>query len=114
MTLPLLSTLGKDELLGLGRALQVEVAARMTVDEPRDAIARSKRASIEKIVDDAVSRDLLNTICEVCGLDASGNENQPLVMRIVAASGDGNGNGNGGYAVDRDVAKPSVSGVGIT
>ena len=35
------------------------MAARMTVDELRDVIVRSKRASIDKIVTDAMSRDLL-------------------------------------------------------
>ena len=39
-----LSALGRDYLLGIGRGLELEVAA---TDELLDAIARSKRASIE-------------------------------------------------------------------
>jgi len=92
--------------------LKLEVAARMTVDELRDAIARSKRASIDKIVTDAMSRNLLKAICEACGLDASGKEKQPLVARIItAANGEGNGNGNSNvkYIIDPEASKPSVA-----
>lgn len=105
-----LSALGKDDLLGIGRGLELEVAARMTVDEVRDAIARSKRASIDKIVTDAMSRDQLKAICDACGLDSSGKEKQPLVARIVAAAnGEGNGNGSGEYAIDPEATKPSTA-----
>lgn len=108
-----LSALGKDDLLGIGRGLELEVAARMTVDELRDAIARSKRATVDKIVTDAMSRDQLKAICEACGLDSSGKEKQPLIARIVAG-GAGNGNGSGEYTIDAETTKPSTAREGGT
>jgi adenine-specific DNA-methyltransferase len=105
-----LSVLGKDELLGIGRKLELEVATRMSVDELRDVIARSKRAGIEKIVNDGLSRDVLKAICEACGLNASGKEKQPLVQRIVtAAGGNGNGSGNGEYVIEPEAAQGGVA-----
>src|SRR4051812_41097056 len=45
-----LSALGKADLLEIGRGLELEVTTRMSVDELRDVLARSKRASMASIV----------------------------------------------------------------
>ncbi len=105
-----LSALGKNDLLMVGRALELEVAARMPVDELRDVISRAKRASIDKIVTEELSRDVLKAICEACGLDPSGKEKLPLVQRIVsAASGEPNANsgrdGEFRYVIDPEETK---------
>lgn len=80
-----LSALGKEPLLEIGRSLELEVAARMTVDELRDALASSKRATLESIVSETLSRDGLKHICEALGLDSAGREKAVLVERILAA-----------------------------
>ena len=99
------SALGKEELLEIGRRLDLEVVARMTVDELRDAIAGSKRARLAEIVADSLSRDTLKAICVACGLDDTGKEKAPLVERILAA-GD---KGSNGYKVDPAASKGSIA-----
>lgn len=99
------SALGKEELLEIGRRLDLEVASRMTVDELRDAIAGSKRARLSEIVADSLSRDTLKAICVACGLDDSGKEKAPLVERILAA-GD---KGTNGYKIDAAASKGSIA-----
>src|SRR5688500_15977763 len=95
-----LSALGKQELLELGRRLELEVRASMKVDEIVDVLAGSKRVGLERIVTERLSREALKAICESCGLDSKGKEKGPLVARILAAATGGNGNGehasNGG------------------
>ncbi|KAB2910397.1 MAG: SAP domain-containing protein, partial [Kofleriaceae bacterium] len=63
----------------------------MTVDELVDAVAQSKRASINAIVHESMPRDTLKAICAACGLDDSGREKASLVERILAAGGEANG-----------------------
>lgn len=95
----LLSALCKEDLLAIGREHELDVTARLTIDELRDVVARSKRATVEKIVGDGMSRDTLKAICEACGLDSSGKEKQPIVDRILAAA-KGEPNGNDEYEID--------------
>jgi hypothetical protein len=52
-----LSALGRAELLEIGRALELEVTARMTVDELTDEIAKSKRATVAAIVQSDLTRE---------------------------------------------------------
>jgi hypothetical protein len=99
------SALGKEELFEIGRRLDLEVAARMTVDELRDAIAGSKRARLSEIVVNSLSRETLKAICVACGLDNTGKEKAPLVERILAA-GD---KGSNGYKIDAAASKGSVA-----
>jgi hypothetical protein len=82
-----LSALGKDTLLEIGRSLALDVSTRMSVDALRDVVARSKRASLASIVDESLSRDTLKEICLACGIDDRGKEKRPLVDRILGASG---------------------------
>ena len=84
-----LSALGKDELLEIGRALELEVTTRMTVDELRDSLAASKRAKLAAIVSESLSRDTLKEICLACGLDNSGAAKATLVERILVAGDKG-------------------------
>jgi len=100
-----LGALQKDELLEIGRDLELEVRASMRVDELRDVIARSRQASIPAIVQGSLSRDALKAICVACGLDDTGTSKQPLVERIVAAAG----NGAESYKIDRAATKGSVA-----
>lgn len=53
------STLGKDELLEIGRGLEFEVTTRMGVDDLRDALAKSKRANQAAIIQESLPRDTL-------------------------------------------------------
>jgi SAM-dependent methyltransferase len=100
-----LSALGKDELLALGRGVGLTVATRLSVDELRDAIARSRRASVGVIVRETLSRDTLKTICEACGVKSAGREKQTLVERIIAAGG----KESGSFTIDPDGVKRSIA-----
>jgi type I restriction enzyme M protein len=82
-----LSALGKDLLLQIGRGLELEVTARMRVDELREVLAGSKRARLEVIVQESLPRDTLKEICGAVGLDDTGKEKAALVERILAAGG---------------------------
>lgn len=82
-----LSALGKEELLEIGRGLELDVTTRMTVDELREALARSKRAKLESIVHDSLSRDTLKEICRAVSIDDSGKEKAALIDRIFEAGG---------------------------
>ncbi len=108
-----LSALSKAELLDLGRNLEIEVVSRMTVDELRDSLGRSKRARVELLVTSALSRDTLKAICQACGLDDSGKEKAPLVERIVAAEGGKSGNGRV-YKIDPATTRGSRAAEGAT
>src|SRR5688572_19511104 len=74
-----LGALGKEELLEIGRGLELEVTTRMGVDDLRDALAKSKRANLAAIVHESLSRDTLKTICGAVGLDDSGKEKAALI-----------------------------------
>ncbi len=94
-----LAALGKADLLGIARDLDLEVTSRMTVEEVRDALAKSKRASLSAIVHDGLSRDTLKEICTAAGLDSSGKEKSALVERVLAA-GAATANGEARYKLD--------------
>jgi hypothetical protein len=94
-----LSALGKDVLLEIGRGLELDVTTRMGVEELRDALAKSKRAKLDAIVQESLSRDTLKDICGAVGLDNTGKEKAALVERILAAGGDKVANG-AGYRID--------------
>jgi hypothetical protein len=48
-----LSALGKDFLLEIGRGLELDVTTRMGVEELRDALAKSKRAKLDAFVQES-------------------------------------------------------------
>jgi hypothetical protein len=106
-----LSALGKDELLEIGRDLELEVTTRMAVDDLRDALAKSKRASLTAIVQESLSRDTLKYICGAVGLDDTGKEKVALVERILAAGGDKAANG-AGYRIDPAAVRGSKAAEG--
>ncbi len=82
-----LSALGKDSLLEIARGLELEVTTRMGVEELRDALAGSKRAKLDTIVQESLPRETLKEICNAVGLDDTGKEKAVLVERILAAGG---------------------------
>ena len=82
-----LSALGKDALLKIGRELQLEVTTRMSVSDLRDVLAKSKRARLSEIVQEWLPRHNLKDVCAAVGLDATGKEKAALVERILAAGG---------------------------
>ncbi len=106
-----LSALGKDVLLEIGRGLELEVTTRMGVEELRDALAKSKRAKLDAIVQESLSRDTLKEICGAVGLDDTGKEKAALVERILAASNGKTSNG-AGYTIDPAATKPSKAAEG--
>lgn len=82
-----LSALGKDLLLEIGRGLELDVTTRMGVEELRDALAKTKRAKLDAIVQESLPRDILKEICDAVGIDATGTEKAVLVERILAVGG---------------------------
>jgi hypothetical protein len=106
-----LSALGKDELLEIGRGLELDVTTRMGVEELRDALAKSKRAKLDAIVQESLSRDTLKDICGAVGLDDTGKEKAALVERILAAGGDKAANG-AGYRIDPAAVRGSKAAEG--
>jgi hypothetical protein len=106
-----LSALGKDLLLEIGRGLELDVTTRMGVEELRDALARSKRATLDSIVQESLPRDTLKDICGAIGLDDTGKEKAALVERILAASGGKSTNGLH-YKVDPASSQVSTAGEG--
>jgi len=100
-----LSALGKDDLLEIGRGLEFDVTTRMSVDDLRQTLAKSKRVTLDVIVQESLSRDALKAICAACGLDDTGKEKVALVERIVAAAKDGAAT----YKIDPKAAKGSTA-----
>lgn len=96
-----LSALGKDQLLEIGRGMELEVTTRMGVEELRDALAKSKRAKLEAIVQESLPRDKLKEICAAVGVDDTGTEKAVLVERILAAASPSGKSSNGvSYSID--------------
>lgn len=89
-----LGALGKDALLEIGRGLELEVTTRMGVEELRDALAKSKKAKLDVIVQESLSRETLKDICDAVGLDDTGKEKAALVERILSAGGGRTANGS--------------------
>ena len=108
-----LSALGKDLLLEIGRGLELDVTTRMGVEELRDALAKSKRAKLDAIVQESLSRDTLKEICGAIGLDETGKEKAALVERILAAGSVKPAKGVG-YTVDPSAMKASTAAEGGT
>lgn len=106
-----LSALGKDVLLEIGRGVELDVTTRMGVEELRDALAKSKRAKLDAIVQESLSRDTLKDICGAVGLDDTGKEKAALVARILAAGGDKAANG-AGYRIDPAAVRDSKAAEG--
>jgi hypothetical protein len=65
------ATFTGNDLLVIGRCLELEVRTRMSVDEVRDVIAKSKRATLGVIVKN-LSRDTLKAICRAVGISDVG------------------------------------------
>ncbi|MEJ7600094.1 MAG: DNA methyltransferase [Kofleriaceae bacterium] len=103
-----LSVLGKDVLLEIGRGLELDVTTRMGVEELRDALAKSKRAKLDAIVQESLSRDTLKEICGAVGLDDTGKEKAALVERILTAGSVKTADG-GGYTIDPSATKTSTA-----
>ena len=81
-----LGALTRGELLEVGRGLELDVSTGMRLDELIDAVAGSKRATLERILP-TLSRDTLKSICFAVGEPAEGREKQIIIDRILAASG---------------------------
>lgn len=80
----ILGVLSKAELLELGYVFELAVVQRMSVDELRDAIAGSKRATLPRVLPH-LRRERLKEACEALGLAVGGSKNA-LVARLL---GDG-------------------------
>jgi hypothetical protein len=89
-----LGALGKDALLEIGRGLELDVTTRMGVEELRDALAKSKKAKLDVLVQESLSRETLKNICDAIGLDDTGKEKAALVERIRSAGGAKTANGS--------------------
>lgn len=103
-----LSALGKDLLLEIGSGLELDVTTRMGV---RDALAKSKRAKLDAIVQESPPRSTLKEICDAVGLDDTGKEKSTHVERILAAASVKTANGVG-YTIDPSATKASTAAEG--
>lgn len=109
-----LSALGKDQLLEIGRRLELDVTTRMGVEELRDALAKSKRAKLDSIVQESLTRDALKEICVAVEVDATGIEKAALVERILAAgSPSSKPTNDAGYSIDPASAQGSRVAEGV-
>jgi DNA methylase len=78
-----IAVLSKAELLEIGYGFSLPVVQRMNVDELRDVIASSKRATLPRVLP-FFSRDALKDACTVLGLAVSGSK-ADLIARIAPA-----------------------------
>lgn len=101
-----LLALGKEELLAIGRGGELDVKARMSVDELRDVVAKSKRVTLDVIVSEALSRDALKAICTELELSDVGAAKSVLIERILAAE---NGSAKANYNLTPDASGASVA-----
>jgi len=85
----LLAALTRVDLLTLGRAFELQVSPRMSLDELHGEVARSKRATLDKILpelpDQAIER-----IARALGLPAEGAR-QAILERIQGSAGESDG-----------------------
>lgn len=77
----ILGLLSKAELLELSYVFELPVVQRMSVDELRDVVAGSKRATLPRLLPH-LRRDRLKEACEELGLAVSGSKNA-LVARLL-------------------------------
>jgi integration host factor subunit beta len=77
-----LDTLSKPRLLEIAAAFTLDVAARSTKPEVVERLARSRRASLDRILT-LLKRDELKAICAAAGLDDSGRRKAPIAARIL-------------------------------
>jgi DNA modification methylase len=76
-----LSALTKPELIELARAFDLPVTARTPVEEIRDEIARSKRATLDKLLP-TLSFDSVARIASLLGITVSGASKESLIAEI--------------------------------
>src|SRR5688500_4809669 len=91
-----LSALGKDLLLEIGRGLELDVTTRMRVDELRDALAKSKRVTLDATASLALAAGNL-ALSALAPLDRKGiahpfgNSVNAVLTRKLAGVGRGRG-----------------------
>lgn len=74
-----LGALTKNDLLLIGRSVDLDVAARMTVDELREAVAGSKRATLDKILPLLGLKEVATAV----GVSGKARDKQTLIGRIL-------------------------------
>lgn len=77
-----LDALTRPRLLEIGAALDLDLSPRLRKSELVDALAGSRRASLQRILDQ-LKRDELKAICRAVGLDDSGRTKARLADRIL-------------------------------
>lgn len=91
----MLFALGKQERLDLGRELDLAMAVRISVDELRDLLAGSKRATLDSIATGELSRDTLKAIGAAIRVEAGGRGNKVLIEPVLeVATGPSNVKGS--------------------
>src|SRR5512138_2471587 len=81
-----IATLNKKSLLEVGRAFDLDVKAQMSVGDLQEAVVGSKRATLEAILP-MLGLGELKAICQALELPNVGNSKQPLIVRIMEATG---------------------------
>ena len=77
-----LETLGRDRLVALADALDVDIPSRRSKDAAIDALAGSRKLDFGSMLGE-LSRDELKGICRALGLDDWGKEKAPIIKRIL-------------------------------
>lgn len=85
-----LSVLGKDLLLEIGRGLELQVTSRMTVEELRDTLARSKRATfaaaLGKLSFDVTTPSIEDAFVRIYAIKNSKKPDAKLVLQFRGAT----------------------------
>ena len=78
----ILAELGRDELKHLADELELVDVDRRSVDALRDALARSRRATPDLLIE-SLGETQIKAVCQAVGLDPTGRRRQ-LVERLLA------------------------------
>jgi len=85
-----LESMSKNDLLPFVESWELEVADKRVKDQVVDALAKSKKARLEEILE-ALSRDGLKALCQSLQLDDGGRKKSDLVDRILGREGAASG-----------------------
>ena len=106
----ILAELSSQELRGALDGYSLRVDDRRVKTQLVDALARSRKARVEQILQ-VLSRDRLKELCRGFGLDDSGRRKADLVARLVWPTGAAQRGGSAAPAADsgRAISEPEAS-----
>ena len=102
-----LATLSKTRLVEVAAGFELDVPSRASKDEFVDALAQSRRAPYERILE-TLTRDELKAICRAAGLDDSGRAKAGIAARILGREEAGDAGAKPGAKRGRGRAKATA------